>query len=104
MKTVEKLYAYMGGKTDRELQLQAEREQVIKEMEKEKREVTKVVKSKGWQMIEKYLDTRIRSAHIEMEKCSKRKLKGLQNEVKVIKGIFGFLSARIARNFDNSER
>lgn len=104
MKTVEKLYAYMGGKTEREIQLEAEREQYIREMEEQKNEVTKLVKSKGWQLVEKYLDNRIKACHVKMEKCGKRKLSKLQNEVKTIKGVFGFLNSKIAMNLDNEQR
>ena len=102
IKSVEKLYAYMGGKTEKELQLDSEREQYIKEMDREKKQVLNMVKSEGWKLLGKYLDNRIKSIHLQMErKCGPKKLTRLQNEIKVIKGIFGFLNSKIVQNFDN---
>jgi len=97
----DKLYAFMGGLTERENVLQMEHERLIRKMKEEQDAITHMVSSKGWSVVEEYLQNRVNAAHVEMEGCKEKKLKNLQAEVKVIKGLFGFLGGKITQNFEN---
>ncbi len=95
MGVTQKMYAYMGGKTEQEKQLLAEQENIIKQMEEEAAAITRMVSGKGWKMLQKYMESRVKYLHVQMEKCSSKDLYKIQNEIKTIKSVFGFLESKI---------
>ena len=90
----------MGQQTDRELAVEAEREKALREMQKEYKAISLLVKSEGWKLIEKYLNVRVKQVHLEMERASEKELHKLQSEIRTIKSVFGFLNSKILQNFD----
>jgi len=90
----------MGGATEKEKMLQAEEQKLGKKIKDESDSVTKMIQSKGWDVVERYLEAKIKAIHIRMEGCSEKELIQYQAEIKAIKGLFGFLGSKVVQVFD----
>ena len=92
---LDKLYAFAGGKSKEVKKLEKERAKLAHLIEQENQSIASLVKTKGWKLVEQFLENKKNIAVAELKTCSKRKLQGLQSDIKAIDGLFGSLNAKI---------
>ena len=97
----EQLKVFLGHKTKQQQELDAELEEASAQMEKESLEVQKMLRSKGWEVLGKFYDSKLKYATQMCTVCKPEELVKHQAEVKVIEELYGSLQSKLAQIIDN---